>query len=80
MVITHGPDRAADLFDKVIVLAKSTEDDCGHLAFYGTTKRALDFFETKTLEGIVRRINRADEGGEGLADHFIRKFAEVWDE
>lgn len=33
MIITHGPDRAADLFDKVIVLAKSTKDQCGHLAF-----------------------------------------------
>lgn len=76
MVITHGPDRTADLFDKVIVLAKSAEDDCGHLAFYGTTKRALDFFGTNTLEGIVKRINRPDEGGEGLADYFIGKFAE----
>ena len=33
MVITHGPDRAAELFDKVIVLAKSVQDNCGHLAF-----------------------------------------------
>ena len=74
MVITHGPDRAADLFNKVIVLAKSNEDDCGHLAYYGTIKDAYDFFGTKTLEGIVKKVNRIDEGGEGLSDYYINKF------
>ena len=76
MVISHSPDRAADLFDKVIVLAKSQEDDCGHLAFYGSVQEAEDFFETSTLEEIVKRINRLDEGGEGKADHYITKFAQ----
>lgn len=74
MVITHGPDRAADLFDKVLVLAKSTRDNCGHLAFYGGVKEAYQFFETDSLEGIVRRINRPDEGGDGLSDHYIDRF------
>lgn len=76
MVITHAPDRAADLFDKVLVLAKSEEDDAGHLAFYGTAAEARSFFETDTLEGIVKRINRHDEGGDGLADRYIQKFRE----
>ena len=74
MVITHGPDRAADLFDKVIVLAKSSGDGSGHCAFYGSPKEALAFFDCQSLEGVVKRINRPDEGGDGLADHYIEKF------
>lgn len=77
LVITHSPDRAADLFDKVIVLAKGTEDNIGHLAFYGTVDEAKHFFETETLEDIIRRINRPDEGGEGLADTFIDKYNDI---
>lgn len=74
MVISHGPDRAAELFDKVIVLAKSVQDNCGHLAFFGTVSEAHSFFETDTLEGVVRRINREDEGGDGLSDYYIQKY------
>ncbi|MCI9669587.1 MAG: ABC transporter ATP-binding protein [Oscillospiraceae bacterium] len=74
MVITHGPDRAADLFHKVVVLAKSTKDQSGHLAFFGTVEEAYGFFGTDSLEGVVRRINRTDEGGEGKADQYIEKY------
>lgn len=70
LVITHSPDRGADLFDKVIVLAKSAEDNIRHLAFYGTVDEAKHFFGTDTLEDVIRRINRPDEGGEGLAAVF----------
>ena len=77
MVISHGPDRARELFDRVIVLAKSAEDNCGRLAFYGTVDEALEFFEVDTLEGVVMRINRQDEGGEGKADYYISKYAEL---
>ncbi len=76
MVITHGPDRAADLFSKVLVLAKSQKDQSGHLAFFGTVEEAKQRFETDSLEQIVRRINRRDEGGEGRADEYIRKEAD----
>ena len=76
MVISHGPDRARELFDRVIVLAKSEEDNCGRLAFYGTVDEALAFFEVSDLEGVVMRINREDEGGEGKADYYIRKYTE----
>ncbi len=75
MVISHGPDRAADLFDKVIVLAKSVKDNCGHLAFFGTVKEALGFFDAESLEGVVKRINREDEGGDGLSDFYIEKYS-----
>lgn len=74
MVISHAPDRAFDLFDKVIVLAKSSLDDSGHLVFYGTPSEACRFFGTKTLEEIIGRVNRKDEGGEGLADYYIEQF------
>ena len=73
MVITHTPDRAADLFTKVIVLGK-TEDGVGHLIYYGTPDEALAFFETDKLENIVHRINRSSEGGEGLADVFYSRY------
>ncbi len=73
MVISHSPDRAFDLFDRVIVLAKCSEDDSGRLIYYGAPAEACRFFETSTLEGIVGRINRKDEGGEGLADYFLNK-------
>ncbi len=74
MVISHSPDRAFELFDKVVVLAKSATDDCGHLVYYGAPSDACRFFETNSLEEIVGRINRRDEGGEGLADLFIQRF------
>lgn len=74
MVISHSPDRAFELFDQIIVLAKGSQDDCGHLVFTGSPKAACSFFEVDCLEKIVRRINRRDEGGEGLADYFIEKF------
>ena len=74
MVITHSPDRVAHLYDKVIVLAKSTRDNCGRLAYYGSISDAKTFFETDSLEGVVKRINRPDEGGDGLSDFYIEKY------
>lgn len=73
MVITHGPDRVAEFFTKVLVLAKSEQDNSGHLAYYGGIPEAKDYFGTDSLEGIVEKINRKDEGGEGLADYYISK-------
>ncbi|HKM22330.1 MAG TPA: ATP-binding cassette domain-containing protein [Lachnospiraceae bacterium] len=74
MVITHAPDRVAELFDKIIVLAKSNTDDVGHLVFHGSVPDAFRFFETDSLEEIVKRINSVSEGGEGRADEFIQKW------
>lgn len=76
MVISHIPDRAFDLFDQVVVLAKD-KNNCGRLAFAGTPKDACGFFGTERLEEIVKRINRVNEGGEGRADEFITRFAEA---
>lgn len=81
MVITHAPDRVVSLFDKVIVLAKSEKDNTGRLAFFGPVREALRFFETDSMEGIVKKINRKDEGGgEGLADYFIEKYRALKEE
>ena len=77
MIITHSPERAGDLFDKVIVLAKSTKDNCGHLAFYGSTKEAMEFFDVSEYKGIVKKINRPDENGEGMADYYIEKYEKM---
>ena len=74
LVITHAPDRVAHLFDKVIVLAKGSETQVGQLAFYGGIQEAKDFFETDSLENVVKRINAVNEGGEGRADEYIEKY------
>lgn len=76
IVITHTPDRVADLFDEVIVLAKDA-GRTGRLAYYGPVDGAREFFGIDRMERIVRLINRTEEGGAGRADEFIRKFAEV---
>lgn len=72
-VISHSPDDAANLFTKVIVLAKSKTDEVGHLAYYGDVSNALTFFGVGKLSEIIMEINY--EGGKGRADEFIRKFA-----
>lgn len=77
MVISHAPDRTSYLFDKVLVLAKSEKDKVGHLAFYGLVDEAKEFFGTEKLEEIVKKINRKNEGGEGLADYYIERYAEL---
>ena len=74
LVITHSPDRVAHLFDKVIVLAKGTEEQVGQLAFYGSIQEAKAFFGTDSMEGIVQKINAVNEGGEGKADEYIEKY------
>lgn len=71
MVISHIPDRASNLFDKVIVLAKSKRTNCGHLAFYGSVKEALDYFDTESLEGVVKRLNT-----DSMSDYYIKKYSE----
>ena len=76
IAITHTPDRVADLFDKVIVLARDS-GRVGRLAFYGTPDEARAFFGKDTMEQIVMAINGTGEGGEGRADEFITKYAEM---
>ena len=76
IVITHTPDRVIDLFDDVIVLAKDSART-GRLAFYGSVDEARAFFGRQKMEEIVKSVNRKEEGGDGLADDFVMKFAEV---
>ena len=63
-----------DLFDKVIVLARDS-GRVGRLAFYGSPAEAREFFGKDSMEQIVMSVNSKDEGGEGLADEFIEKYA-----
>ena len=74
IVITHTPDRVIDLFDDVIVLAKDS-NRTGRLAWFGPIDEAREFFGKEKMEEIVKSVNREEEGGEGRADEFIRKFA-----
>ncbi len=75
IVITHTPDRVADLFDDLIVLAKDSRKT-GRLAYYGSISDAKEFFGQDTMEGILRLINQKDEGGEGKSDEYVLKYAE----
>ena len=75
IAITHTPDRVADLFDKVIVLARDS-GKVGRLAFYGSPEEAKQFFEKDSMEHIVMAVNNKEAGDEGRADEFIQKFAE----
>ena len=76
IVITHTPDRVIDLFDDVIVLAKD-DKRVGRLAYYGSVDGARSFFGKERMEEIVKSINSADAGGEGRAEEFIAKYAEL---
>ncbi|MBQ3477055.1 MAG: ABC transporter ATP-binding protein, partial [Clostridia bacterium] len=76
IVITHTPDRVIDLFDDVIVLAKDSART-GRLAYYGSIEDARRFFPRVKMEQIVKSVNRKEEGGDGLADDFVMKYAEV---
>ena len=76
LVITHTPDRVIGLFDKVIVLAKDS-GRVGRLAFYGSPEEARTFFGKDSMEGIVMSVSRREEGGEGLADECIERYARL---
>lgn len=80
MVISHEPDDAVDkntgesLFTKVLVIAKSKEEKCGRMAFYGTPKEALKYFGVKKLQDIMIEINPLNEGGKDKADYYIKRY------
>ena len=74
IVITHTPDRVIDLFDDVIVLAKDSART-GRLAWYGSIEDARTFFQRERMEQIVKSVNRVEEGGDGLADEFVMRYA-----
>ena len=76
IAITHTPDRVIDLFDKVIVLGRDS-GRVGRLAFYGSPQEAREFFGKETMEEIVMSVNRKEEGGEGLADECIERYARL---
>jgi len=73
IVITHTPDRVADLFDDVIVLAKDASRT-GRLAFYGDIEEAKEFFGKDSMEHVLRAVNQKEEGGEGRATEFVSRF------
>ena len=73
IVITHTPDRVADLFDDVIVLAKDASRT-GRLAFYGDLEEAREFFGKDSMEHVLRAVNQKEEGGEGRARALVSRF------
>ena len=60
----------------MIVLAKDSART-GRLAFYGSIQEARAFFRRDTMEQIVKSVNQKEEGGDGLADEYVMKYAEV---
>jgi len=83
MVISHQPDDAVSvdangvrrpLFTKVLVLARSSKDAAGHVAFFGRIEDVYGYFGVQRLQDIMLEINPASEGGKGLADMYINKY------
>lgn len=70
-VITHTPDRIRHLFDKVIVIGKSSEN-CGRLCYYGAIDAALETFSASSLEEIVHKIS-GDENKVHV-DQYVQQF------
>ncbi len=58
----------------MIILAKDS-GRVGRLAFYGSPEESKQFFGRDSMEDIVQCVNRSEEGGEGLADEYIEKYA-----
>ena len=40
-------------------------------------RKARAFFGRETMEEIVKAVNQKEEGGDGLADEFVMRFAGV---
>ena len=80
MVISHEPDDAVNRetgkyhFTKVLVIARRSVDNCGHLAFFGDTDSALEYFGVKKLQDIMMEINPKHEGGKERADYYINRY------
>ena len=58
----------------MIVLARDS-GRVGRLAFYGSPQEARDFFGKETMEDVVMSVNSKEQGGEGLAEHYIERYA-----
>lgn len=82
MVITHQPDDASaiengirkTLFTKALVLARSSADGAGRVAFFGKIEDVYSYFGVSNLQDIMIEINPPSEGGKGLADYYINKY------
>lgn len=74
-VITHTPDRIASYFSDLVVLAKASDKKGGQIAYQGEKTEGLKFFGTSTYEGIIKKINNVEEGGEGQAWKFISEYS-----
>ena len=48
----------------------------GYVQIINTNQDADKFFKSKKMEEIVMSINSTEEGGKGLADEYIKRFAE----
>lgn len=70
-VITHTPDRIRHLFDKVMVVGKSSEG-CGRLCYFGSVDNALKVFAAQSLEEIVHKISGAENAA--LVDRYVLWF------
>lgn len=69
IIISHSPDRSFNLYDKILVIAKDSKENCGQMAFYGSIDDAREFFEVEKLEDIVKHVNNPEQ-----SDKFIEKF------
>lgn len=76
IVITGSltPDRIFDVYDRIIVLARSDTDFAGHLVYDGSPSDACLFFGTGNIEEIIEKTSSTKFGGMGYADYYIAKY------
>ena len=60
----------------MVVLAKDSSR-CVRLAYYGHIEDSYTFFNKKSMEDILLSVNQKEEGGEGLADEYVEKYAQL---
>ena len=91
IVISHHPreifidydtdqfDYFSNLFDKLIVLAKKDNNSPATIAYCGDSRYAKHFFDLRNSEDyskIVQRVLSKNDGGDGLAETYIKKWRE----
>ena len=77
MKVARAVKKALPEIARAVVIIAGAFFKGGRLAYFGPIDEARAFFGKESMEEIVKSVNRQEEGGEGRADEFILKYAEV---
>lgn len=74
MVISHNADQVTEYFNKVLVLGRDSQQNCGTTVFYGAREDAFAFFNVSTFTEIIEALDSTTASGDSGADYFISKY------